>query len=134
MFSPFIVAYTGSPIVSLHSSDLIVKAELMEPLVVHVWDKNDKYTRVVIPKGFRTNLASTPRLLWWIPGFSPLSRSELPAILHDWLYSKECPFKFTRQESDQIFRSALEFAGENVFIRNAYYAGVRIGGTSRWRK
>jgi len=41
--------------------------------------------KIVLPIPFETDMASTPRALWSIPGYAPIDM-EGPALIHDWLY------------------------------------------------
>ena len=84
---------------------------------------------VTIPIGFYTDLASTGI-------FSPLNKTAYPAILHDYLYSKQrMGYKdLTRKKADMIFRDAMITTKVNVFKRNMYYYGVRCGGWVTWNK
>ena len=45
---------------------------------------DDERRHVVVPKGFRTDLASSPRILW--PILPPFGRWSAAAVLHDYLY------------------------------------------------
>ena len=43
--------------------------------------------KLVLTEPFETDLASTPRAVWWMPGLAPTDM--LPAALvHDWLYQR----------------------------------------------
>ena len=41
---------------------------------------------IIIPKGFITDFASIPRLMWWMPGFSPHGVLLCGSIAHDFFY------------------------------------------------
>ncbi|HOX51176.1 MAG TPA: DUF1353 domain-containing protein [Fibrobacteria bacterium] len=117
----------------LHNTDMKLRAILLEPFPVHVWDGEDHH-RWVVPAGFETDLASVPRAIWWIPGFSPFGRIEKPSVLHDWLYWKDCPVPCTRLFADQVLDAGMVSEGENLLVRSLVYRGVRIGGASHWRQ
>lgn len=59
--------------------------------------------RVVVPSGFETDYASTPRFLWWlVPPRGPYSRA---TVAHDCLCrDKGCP----RFLADAVFRVAMQ--------------------------
>ena len=70
----------------------------MEITITHIKDKNFKIAKriyhklsngedIVIPIGFKTDLATSPVILW---GFFPPYSDFLPAaIVHDWLYANK---------------------------------------------
>lgn len=80
-----------------------------------------------VPAGFVTDLASVPRypVVYWLCG----GRANKPAVLHDWLYSTCC---ISRAESDLMFLEAMEDVGVPLLYRRLMYAGVRLGGASRY--
>jgi len=83
--------------------------------------------RFIIPKGFKTNLASIPKIAWPImaPAHSSLIR---PAIIHDWFYRKTCDF--TRKQADLIFYHMLINDGIPRYKASVMYYSVRLFG---WR-
>ena len=85
-----------------------------------------------VKKGFWTDYASIPRLLWF--WYDPLDYRE-EGTLHDWLY-KEQKWNgqaITRKQADEIlFKFVLQKHGRRV-ARDFYY-GVRIGGRKPWNK
>ena len=83
----------------------------------------------VVPKGFETDLASIPRLLW--PIFAPqYSGFVAPAILHDYLY--RCNNNITRVFADEVLYSALITENVTPFTASKFYIGVRIFGGSHY--
>jgi len=83
----------------------------------------------VVPKNFKTDLASVPRALWSFiapqyTGFVP------PAILHDYLYS--CANLGTRKWSDEVFYSALMATGVSRYTAMKFYLSVRLFGKSHF--
>lgn len=92
---------------------------------------------ITIPRGFVTDYASVPRLLWnIIPPHGPAAK---PAVIHDFLYSKQGdignghPVR-SRLECDLIFLEVMSLLGFKLWKRRAMYRGVRIGGWYGWRK
>lgn len=79
----------------------------------------------IIPKGFETNLASIPRIIWPIlaPAHSSLIR---PAIIHDWFYRKNCDF--TRKQTDLILYHMIVNDGISMFKASLIYYSVRAFG------
>ena len=92
--------------------------ELLEEVVV-------KYENITIriPKGFKTNGADIPRVLWSIfPPFSPEYIE--PVVIHDYLCElahKDNDFRF----ADSLFKEALLASGINKLKVYSFYLGVR---------
>jgi len=77
-----------------------------------------KYKDVIIPRGYTTNGADVPRILWWIvPPFKP---KYLPAVIvHDFLCAKK-QFK----KADDYFEEIL-FTIEKSLKTRAMVRAVR---------
>lgn len=82
---------------------------------------------IIIPQGFKTDLASIPRVFQNMLDVD--GRSRLPAILHDWLYTLQ---PCTREFADDMLRKALVAYGESEFTARVYWSGVRVGGWKPW--
>lgn len=82
---------------------------------------------ITIPKGFITDLASIPRIFWAIDAPND-TESIAPAILHDYMYSADSNFSYTRRDTDIIFYYALLANGANTFTAYRYWLGVRLFG------
>jgi len=88
-------------------------------------------TPFTIERGFITDLASIPRLLW--PIVSPLRSSTVtPSILHDYLYYK--PHGKSRQLIDDIYYASLLANGLSKGSAYRYYAAVRLFGWMHFNK
>ncbi len=84
----------------------------------------------VLLKGFKTDFASIPRLLWWI--FPPATgKHRRAAVVHDYLYRYQ---ELPRKQSDDAFLELMFNDGVNWFSRYIIYLGVRIGGWYAWNK
>ena len=72
-----------------------------------MWEVRERITSevdaVLVEEGFRTDLASIPRLLWFI--FPPFGDYLRAAIVHDWLIAEEVDRKVA---DDVFFRIMLE--------------------------
>jgi len=79
----------------------------------------------VVPKGFKTDLASVPRILWSIvaPQYTGFVA---PAILHDYLYS--CGNLGGRKWADEVLYNALLKEGVSKFTAARFYGAVRLFG------
>lgn len=82
---------------------------------------------IVVPAGFRTDLASIPRLpiIYWLMG----ATSSEASIVHDYLYTSHT---VNRAMADAVFREASAVIKVPAWRRWAIWAGVRIGGGSHW--
>lgn len=85
----------------------------------------------VIPKGFKTDLASIPSFLW--PFIAPQYTSFVaPAILHDYLYN--CGNLGSRRWSDEVLYSALLSEGVDQFTSIKFYLAVRLFGSNHFEE
>lgn len=78
-----------------------------------------------IPKGFKTDLATIPRILWPIiaPQFTNIVR---PAILHDYMYAHGVASN--RKFADDVLYSCLRAHKVSLFISLSFWLGVRLFG------
>lgn len=85
--------------------------------------------KFIIPKNFKTDLASIPRFLW--PIIAPqYSGFVAPAILHDYLY--RCSVDMTRQVADEVLYSALITEDVTAFTASKFFLAVRLFGGSHF--
>ena len=79
----------------------------------------------IIPKNFKTDLASIPRIFWSLiqPQYSAFVA---PEILHDYLY--HCLNYGDRKWADDLFYAALVAQGNSEFIAISFYIAVRVFG------
>lgn len=85
---------------------------------------------LLVPEGFKTDLASIPRIFWsFVAPYN--SRLIAPAIIHDWLYSEYSDI--TRKDADNVFYELLVKNGlSSIFSSLAYYC-VRIFGAPHFK-
>lgn len=81
--------------------------------------------RVVVPKGFTTDFASIPRILWTLVG-APTGKYTRAACVHDRLYRTKG--LATRAQADRVLLEAMKVSHVNILQRWAIYLGVRLGG------
>lgn len=83
---------------------------------------------IIVPTGFRTDFASTPRLpvVYLVAG----NVATKAAVIHNYLYSGKSRPRVSRELADCIFREASEVIGVSRFRRWMMWAGVRMGGIS----
>lgn len=86
------------------------------------------YGVVTVPTGFITDGASIPRIFW--SALMPFGFYFAAAIIHDYLYS-EFNTRFSRAQSDVIFKEAMFNLGLDWPRREAIYRAVQMfGGNS----
>jgi hypothetical protein len=147
---PLTVAFLDPLRLELHDTDAKIRAILLEPFRFSVTTTSRLVRVVTVPAGFETDLASIPRPVWWLPGFSPFGRIEEPSVAHDYLYSTKfpgtaaaqipghgdilsMPYTVTRPLADAILSAGMAAKGENLVVRGLVYGAVRLGGASHWR-
>lgn len=102
-------------------------------VTVAPWKLQVNGTRIEIPAGFHTDLASVPRLLWPLIGPHELGGVG-PVLAHDWFYqSKGHGGVFTRMDADRIFYGLMRGAGVGRVKALVAWVGVRLGGGLIWR-
>ena len=85
--------------------------------------------RVVVLKGFTTDFASIPRLLWNI--LPPAGLYGKAAVIHDCLYRTKG--LATRAEADRVLLEAMGVSGVGRLTRWTIYLGVRVGGSMSYK-
>lgn len=89
------------------------------------------YKDITVPAGTFSDFASTPWGTWNI--FPPYGDYAAASFVHDYLYeTKGLQGKYTRKQSDEIFREAMKDLGVPMWKRNIMYAAVRAGGGNGW--
>jgi hypothetical protein len=102
------LTFNGRKLVEL-ADDLYIKSSL---------------TMFIIPKGFKTDLASIPRPLWWF--IAPTDWGILvPAIMHDYFYRDAT---LPREMADFLFKEKMKDFGMGFIKRNLAYFAVRLFG------
>ena len=91
-----------------------------------------RYGRIVVPKGFRTDLDSVPRLplAYWLTK----NASVTGAVVHDYLYAsgRIGDFRITREQADEVFLEIMDEEGVSWWRRRLIWLGVRAGGWRPW--
>ena len=83
---------------------------------------------IVVPKGFETDFASVPRILWNI--LPPIGKYTKAAVIHDYLYAKG--ENLTRNKADAVFLEAMRDLDVWEVTRFSMWMGVRLGGWVPW--
>lgn len=82
---------------------------------------------ITVPRGFVTDFASIPKLLWW--WLSPHDYYSRAAVVHDYLYwAQQC----TRLQADNLLLIAMKESDVSSDRQSLVYRGVRLGGESAW--
>lgn len=93
------------------------------------WKPNpgQKLVSVKVPKGFVTDLASVPSILW--AKYPPMGRYAYAAIVHDYLYWEQST---SRADADQIFKVAMKDAGVDSATMSDFHIALRTLGGLAW--
>jgi len=90
-------------------------------------DDKERYSEVMIPKGFVTDLASIPKVLW--PILPPTERYTHAAIIHDYHYWTQ---NISRDEADEIFKIGMKELNVPGWSSYAIYKAVSLAGGTAW--
>lgn len=92
-----------------------------------VYQSDIAKTTIIVPRGFVTDLASVPRIpiVYTLVG----GVADKAAVVHDYLYSSGM---VSRKMADAVLREASAVTGVSGWRRWIMWAGVRIGGGSRY--
>ncbi len=125
------------------------KAGFRSPIVLEVIEANSKDTTWMvsdcliyhsmltdttyyIPEGFITNLASIPRLFYWL--FRPSGDMLEASVLHDYLYDCVSNYDLSRSTADAIFYEAMLSTKTPVWKAVLGYRVVRLFGSGSFRR
>ena len=120
--------FYNNPVVELINNDNGGLWRLYEPLLYI----SSVYGSIAVPRGFITDFASVPRFLftYLLVG----NTAHAAAIVHDFLYRKDCSKDLTKDQADAVFYEAMEATKIPQWRRKLIYAGVRVGGSSAYHK
>jgi hypothetical protein len=118
---------------------------------------NDRCYRIIIPKGYLTDIATVPRFVWTFSGILPDGLHRAAALLHDFLYQykgklpkgtyQELKFEgwsfipmkdekgrlgWDRGRCDRMFAHVMREAGVSKLKRRLMYLSVRTCGLIFW--
>ena len=79
------------------------------------------------PAGFRTDFVSCPRIPFVYDELG--NRARKSGTIHDAIYATH---PVDRETADRVLREMVLLDGLNEVEADAYYAAVRIGGSSHW--
>lgn len=88
---------------------------------------NGTITHIVVPRGFVTDLASTPPSIWSI--YPPFGKYLMASILHDYLYwMQTC----VQAEADKIFYQTMRDAGVDQKTQTRFYFALQKFAKQAW--
>ncbi len=100
--------------------------KLHESFTYHIGSKYSR-DKVIVPKGFITDFASTPWFLWaWIPSWGKYGKA---AVVHDRLYHTH---EVSRTMADLIFYEAMIVGGTPKWKAWLMYQGVHLFALLAW--
>jgi hypothetical protein len=143
----------GSATLSENSCSIVTQPEivpvsgkdykLVSPFVCRIND-----LEFVVFEGFVFDGASIPRIAWSLLGLAPVGPHLAAACIHDLLYEsrglipehkgsvklngERVRVRFTRKQSDEIFRDILKVSCLSSFRVDAMYRAVRWFGAKAW--
>ena len=128
----------------------VAASSLPAPVLTYLgddrWRLEQDYTyqdgdhRITVPAGFEFDLSSVPRAFWSV--IAPFELSVTAPLLHDFLYryagqppagAIEPPKRYTRKETDDLFRRVMEEEGVPAWRRQLAYSAVRLFGGRAWQ-
>lgn len=84
---------------------------------------------LLVPRGFVTDLASTPPAIWSL--YPPFGKYLTAAILHDYLYWRgTC----TQAQADKIIYQSMRDAGVDQAAQSRFYVALRAAGEEAWKR
>ena len=87
---------------------------------------------VTVPVDFVTDFASVPPIFYSL--VPPIGDTNIATLVHDFLYSTQCPIDLSRKKADEIFLEIMVDRGVSKIKRNLMYRAVRVFGGPYWRK
>lgn len=104
-----------------------IEADLWEVKREVVWQAENEGGRIA--KGFKTDFASTPRILW--PIFPPQAEYSMAAIVHDNLYRTHV---LKRRKADKVFYSLMRHLDVPAWKAQTMYRALRWFGRGPYRR
>lgn len=92
------------------------------------WRIGDTDLSITVPRGFVTDLASTPQFVWSL-GLAPQGQYGRAAIVHDYLYwFQDC----SREQSDRLMLKAMQESSVDAAVIARIHAAVAGFGATAW--
>ena len=87
----------------------------------------------LIPRHFKSDGASVPRLFWRIVFPPTAPEAAAPGICHDFIYRTQPP-EWTRKDADRMFLALLIEFGAGLVAAHLAYLAVRAFGWVAWHE
>lgn len=100
---------------------------LLQPITWRPNQGQEKYGTVQVARGFITDFASIPAVFWSV--LRPDGDYAYAAVIHDYLYWTQTK---TREQSDEIFRFAMEDFSVKPTTAKTIYEAVSLFGRHAW--
>lgn len=112
--------------------DLVPTRQFVEHRRVYVLNQDlvftsKKYGVVTVPRGFKTDLASVPRIV--TPLFPTDGKYLEASVVHDYYYAFGIK---TKKEADRLFRDGMKVLGVSRWRRWTMYWMVRLFGRGQY--
>ncbi|MBR1951470.1 MAG: DUF1353 domain-containing protein [Lentisphaeria bacterium] len=114
--------------VEIHKEDEMGNVFTLEERLQVRWNGR----RLRVPKGFRSDGASVPRIFWRLVFPSSDTKALRAAFCHDFIYRTH-PAGWTKEEADQMFYDILVRDGVPRWRAWIAYQGVKWFGGWAWR-
>ncbi len=102
---------------------------LREDMVFELTSDDEVTASIRVPKGFVTDLASTPRRVWAL--YPPFGKYLSAAILHDYLYwTQMCE----RDQADKIFYQAMKQSHVDLATQAIFLMILKSQGLPAWQQ
>ncbi len=88
---------------------------------------------ITVPKGFIFDGASIPKMAQYIIGSNIDPRFLVAALVHDWLYNKECKLPLSRDEADALFMYILIEEGTDETLAYTMHWAVSTFGAKHYK-
>lgn len=98
--------------------------------LTHTFIYDNEPIYISVPRGFVTDGASIPRIVWTLIGSPWSGRYARAAVIHDFLYHIQTT---TRWEADRIFYQAMKILKVSPWRRSLMHCSVRVAGWIPWR-
>ena len=101
-------------------------------LLAELYYEDDELGGIIVPAGFKTDLASIRVLhnLLFFALYAVVSGyGNYASVVHDWLYSQA---SLSRQQCDAVLYRALRTEGVARWRAGLFWIGVRVGGSKHF--
>lgn len=95
-------------------------------------DYTDETTGIFVPSGYKTDLASVPRIFWFF--IAPYELGEAAPLVHDWLYQHAGIEQTDKKDADKMLLKISAHDKAVTWKRYAAYYAVKFFAGSVWDK